>query len=1141
MVFIWRGKYPLNPFLLVIGMLMLSTIPAFAQQQVFTIHFSKGSLEQALTQLRRETNISIAFTKEDILGEVIPAVVCEQQTVGQILQVLLKGLSFNAEQLGTGWVIRKLVHPKEGAPVAAPVRVRPSGKIKGRIVDFDSFQPLQGATVTLQETGQSVLSDEKGFYSFKGVPDGTYTLVVTYTGYQKNWIAGIVAGAGNEVATDFKMQAGNSLGEVVVQAGARKVKAVTHTTEKELIAEIRGSTGILSGISSEQIAKTADRNAADVVKRIPGITVMDNRLIVVRGMNERYNLTYLNDNIAPSTELNTKAFAYDLLPGSIIDRIIVYKSPRADLNGEFAGAAVKIYTRNAMPVKHFDIGIQLAHRPGSTMTDVNTYNGGKRDWLGIDDGTRKLPGFSPGYFQSGKSAGNISQADMVNSFSPTLTYRRITSTPDMQFFANYYNVFRLGKRIRLFDLTSVTYTRETTSYELYRQTGNTDIYKAEIGVGVGGTGLDVGVKNKVINSSQTTSIGKINLLENLTLRLNPKNTIQFKNFLVNDGRQFTGVNDSRFNALPRYNNQKGGSKDIILSFQQRLLYSGNLGGRHEWGANHHQELDWNLGYSHDLQSIPDQRISHFAYVGVNNYEIPGLNYLPVGSNSSEATFGMISRLFTRQIENNYNGSLDYRYTLNASFHFSLGTSQLFKTREVGRRFFRVNRAGLAPDETFDTNLGTGGGSNDGWNQGYGWINPSLIYYHLQDLGRIWNPANFPSDKSGLAIYDVTSPVDKYVASEQNNSFYGMGDWQSRDKRFFINGGVRVEYDRQKISGAQIKNDQLRVVYAVHPKTSVLPSLNLTWRPDSLFVARMSYGRTVNRPEFRELTPYIDIDYINNEKINGNPTMVSATIDNYDFRLELYPRSVARNEIIDVGLFYKNLQKPIERIRMDFDADAGAGPFTLIFFDNAPSAKLYGLEAEIKKNLSFLGGAFFRRLNIVLNGSWTKSTTQQYDNSLFGRVNKDNIVKGRPLQGQAPYVLNGGLFYEHPGIGSKIGLTYNVTGPVIYAKSLYNKFAPSQRMDTTSQNSVRPDLLQLPMHLLDFSYSQRIIRSLQAKLSIQNLLDQPYRIVEDQNYNQRYDAERPLYNSRGDRYYKGDNFYTKYKPGRYFLLSFSYAF
>ena len=1123
-------------FLSLFFFLLPGLIASAQTDKKIDIPYKEASGIQLIELMQKETPLVFSF--DDSVARRLDVKLSVQKTpatVNDVLDWIYHSLRINYKQVGNAIVLTLLPAERKKQP----------GVIRGRIVDFETAQPLPGATVTLQETGRSVLANEKGYYEFSNVPDTQYTLMVSYVGYEKNTLPGVSARTGTETVVDIKMQAGSSMSEVVVKAGTRKVKAVTHATEKDLLAEIRNETGVVSGISNELISKTADRNAAEVMKRVSGVTVVDNRFVVVRGMNERYNLTYLNDNLAPSTELYNRAFAYDLLPSSIIDRILVYKSPRADLNGQFAGAAIKVYTKNAMPVRHFDIGVQLAHRPGSTLTEVNTYSGGKLDWLGVDDGTRKLPSWSPGVFQTTRTAANVSQADMVKGFSSTLDYGQSRSTPDMQAYANYYNAWRLGGRVRLYDLTSVTYTKETTNYDQARQTGNTDAYQTN---SASTAGVDLGANNRIGDYEQTTQIGKENVLENLTLKLGSHNTLQFKNFFVNDGRVFNGINDSRLNTAPYYDTTFGLAryKDIALSFQQRTLYSGNLGGSHTWSKTHPQYLEWNLGYTHDLQNVPDQRISHFESTPILNnnsaYEPAGLIYTAMGSNTADyddAFYGMISRLFVKNRENVYNFSADYTYQLGGDVQLKAGTFQLFKTRQVGRRFFRVNRAGLGPDEFTDPN--SNASTNDGYVQGYGVNNPNILTFRLQDLGTIWNPANFPQDGTGLWIYDATSPVDGYSATEQNNAGYVMGDWKTADEKLTINAGLRLEYDRQKLAGATEDpvGSGLTLVYVDHAKTSVLPSVNLSFRPDSAFVIRAGYGRTVDRPEFRELTPYDDFDFINNEEIIGNPSVVSSTIDNYDLRAEFYPRSAAQNEVLDIGVFYKHLQDPIERLRLSQDGLTDFSSLTAIDFANAQSAEVYGLEAEAKKSLSFLGGGLFRRLSVVVNGALIKSTTRQYQANIGGIIDTGKVIQGRPLQGQAPYVFNGGLFYEDAGLGTKIGLTYNVAGPTIYAKSLGNP--NNKQIDPLDAMSIRPDLLLLPMHLVDLSITQRIIKSLQMKFSIQNLLDQPYRIAEDRNYDEHYQPEYPVKNVLGQTYYVGDDLYEKYKPGRYFLVAFTYAF
>ncbi|MBC9911749.1 TonB-dependent receptor [Chitinophaga varians] len=1081
------------------------------------VNFKNATLQEVSAGLEKLSGYAFSYTAgsaQDYGKNVTLSL--NNVTITQVLEQLFQGSPLS--YLIKGNMIYLRPNPAYRKPGA-------KGVMKGRVVDFETSQPLPGATVQLAGTTYGVTTDEKGFYRLENVPAGAYDVVISYVGYKRDVLKHMTVEENKERSYDIKLQVGGSLKEVVIDAGPRKVRAVTHNTEQQLLQEIRGATGVVSGISNEMISKTADRNAAEVVKRISGVTVMDDRFIVVRGMNERYNLTYLNGSIAPATELYSKAFAYDLLPSSIIDRILVYKSPVADLSADYAGAGVKIYTKNAMPVKHLDIGVQIAHRPGSTFTDINSYNGGKYDFLGFDDGSRKLPSFSPDYFNSSQTKTSVTQADMVKGFSPVLSYGSRKSSPDLQFFLNYYDSYRLGGKKQLYNLTSVTYTKETKFYDNYRQLGNTNANSGPIDTTSVQNDAD---KNIVMNSRQTTEIGKINVMENLALKLNDKHQVSFNNFFVNEGRRLTSINNSRANSPEEIWMKYGLSRDIILSFQQRMLYAGNLLGKHTLGAGGKHEVNWNLSYTFDRQDVPDLRIMHFYH---RNTSVEGEDY---GFTSPITGFGgMMARLFIRNQENVYNASVDYTWQLHPKFTLKAGTFQLYKLRQVGRRVFWVNRGGLSSGDMF------GQPTNDpemGWLNDWGHNDWNIQSYRQQDLPKLWNTANFRDDNTGLKIYDLTTPVDAYTASEQNNAFYVMADGKTWGDKLTLNAGVRVEYDRQHLSGAIQYSGVIASIPVDKRKTMVLPSFNVSFRPDSLFVVRAGYGRTLNRPEFREITPYNDFDYQSNEFIWGNPKTVTATIDNYDLRFEFYPNSRAHNEVFNLGVFYKHLQDPIERFRKDVNTARYNDSYynTTITFGNAVSAEIYGLELEVKKSLGFIPGALFRNLSVMLNGALVKSTTiERVQNEIYW---DSATVSGTPLQGQSPYVLNAGMFYENPGWGTKIGLVYNVSGPRIYSKSVFI----SPKFEDYAKR-IRPDLLEVPRHLLDLSVTQRIVKSLQAKFSIQNLLAEPVRIVEDYGRDQRYNKEEQVLNQYGQLVYRGDNIFNSYNPGRYFILSLSYAF
>lgn len=110
--------------------------------------------------------------------------------------------------------------------------------------------------------------------------------------------------------------------EVVVKARMRS------DTEIAMLGTIKAVPQVTSGVSAAQISKSPDRNASEVVRRVPGITIIDDRFIIVRGLSQRYNNAWINGLAVPSTETDSRAFSFDMIPSSQIDNLLVYKSPR---------------------------------------------------------------------------------------------------------------------------------------------------------------------------------------------------------------------------------------------------------------------------------------------------------------------------------------------------------------------------------------------------------------------------------------------------------------------------------------------------------------------------------------------------------------------------------------------------------------------------------------------------------------------------------------------------------------------------------------------------------------------------------------------------------------------------------------------
>ncbi|HEK22192.1 TonB-dependent receptor [Mucilaginibacter sp.] len=1114
-----------------------------------TINFNSEQLDVAIKMLQEKSGIPFAYNAKSLMTQKAPVVNFSAQPLNTILDQLLNNTG-HSYKIVDGKVI---IMPDPKSPNASAGQG--PGTLKGRIVEFESSQPLPGASVYIVELQKGMQSNNDGYYQFTNIPAGKYTLKVTYISYTTETVQ--VEVKADKETFDIKMRGSNSLSEVVV-SGTRKSRApVSHTTERQILTEIKNSQSVVSGISSEQISKSADRNAAEVVRKIAGVTIRDDKFIIIRGMNERYNLTYLNNNIAPSTELYSRAFSLDLIPSRIIDRILVYKSAAPDLLGDMTGGAVKIFTKDAKNVKHFDIEFQTGYRENTTFNkNFLTYQGGKFDFLGFDDGTRKLPSSVPGFGDFTKAT--LSQKQYAQDFSNILNYGKKTALPLMQLTANYYNGFKVaGKTLSI--LSSLSYKNEPVHLDIDRTQGNLT-YPATPEL-TSGTKL-----SRISNESQNTETAQLSLLQNFTYSLRDSSKLYFKNFVLQQGQSSTILRNSRTDQFymdgiwqePRNtagNETNRKLRDIILSYSQRFLYSGNVGGSHYFGKAGKQNLEWNTGYTYSKLDIPDQRAIHLQnniqndgrFAGGGNYEqswVPVFRSEEVGEGMGNALdLGHISRVWIRNNEKVYNGSADYTYKFKPWITLKAGTYQQWKERVVFRRVYTVNEGDLNSSGYYPNSSSAAIGA------GVPNMDYNVVFWHQQDLDKLWSTEYLRDDKTGLKVFDRTSGSDAYTATEQNNSGYLAASLLPFDGKLDIYGGLRVEYNRQKVAGAIAPGTNNiggvnAPVLADLKSTEFLPSLNIGYRPNTDFVFRAAYGRTINRPEFRELSPYSELDYINNQTVRGNSDLMFATVNNYDLRMEWYPKANAKGESISLGGFYKQINNPIERIiyRDLFIA----GPSTISFI-NADKARVYGAEIDIRKNLDFIPFKFFRDLSIIANGSYiySKATRVKRDAGITGSGTQYDPAIDRQLQGQAPYSANVGLYYENAGAGTKLSLTYNQIGPRIYAASV-GRPATAASGTVTAYPGDQASLIELTRKQLDFSLSQRIVKSLQAKLSIQNLLNNAVQMAEDANFTYKYEKAKisypaPLPGSPAIARFDGDLLSSDYKPGRFFLLTFTYGF
>src|SRR5665647_1711088 len=262
--------------------------------------------------------------------------------------------------------------------------------IQGHVTDKRSNEPLTGAAIMVDGTGKGTTADIDGNYKISGLIPGKYTLTVSYVSYNKLRIANVtVVGAATTTQDIALEEAGLALNTVQVVAQRRT------DTELSMLKSVRSSLQVVSGISSQQIGKTLDRDASEVVKRVPGVTIQDNRFIVVRGLNQRYNNVWLNNAATPSSETDVKAFSFDAIPSSMIDNLLIYKTGSPELPAEATGGFVKISTKNIPDENFLTVDYNIGYNNKTTFKDSYHLPSTSLDFLGLGSGARSVPGNFP--------------------------------------------------------------------------------------------------------------------------------------------------------------------------------------------------------------------------------------------------------------------------------------------------------------------------------------------------------------------------------------------------------------------------------------------------------------------------------------------------------------------------------------------------------------------------------------------------------------------------------------------------------------------------------------------------------------------------------------------------------------------------
>src|SRR5918996_206735 len=231
------------------------------------------------------------------------------------------------------------------APCAAAQQAPPGteGRIAGRVVDRETGRPLSGVRITIAGRPLAAATDLDGRYRSDPLAPGTYAVQAAIIGYQPVRIDTVVVRAGEVARADFVLAAAAlQIAGVEVQAEA----VPRASSAAGLLAIQQAAPTVSDGISAEAMARTPDADAADAIARVTGISVVDNKFVVVRGLPERYSNTLLNGTELVSPEPLRRVVPLDIFPANLLETIVTTKAAAPDRPGDFAGGSVEIRTKD---------------------------------------------------------------------------------------------------------------------------------------------------------------------------------------------------------------------------------------------------------------------------------------------------------------------------------------------------------------------------------------------------------------------------------------------------------------------------------------------------------------------------------------------------------------------------------------------------------------------------------------------------------------------------------------------------------------------------------------------------------------------------------------------------------------------------
>ncbi len=887
--------------------------------------------------------------------------------------------------------------------------------LKGKVFDADTKEPLIGVTLMVAGQKKGTVTDAEGGFLLN-LAKGKYTLKVKCVGYKDGEVP-VVMNRDTVEREVSLMSSDDSLAELVVVANVRK------DTETAQIQEQKQSAVVQNGVSAQQVEKTQDKDASEVIRRIPGISIIEDKFVMVRGLAQRYNNVWLNGGAVPSSEADSRAFSFDIIPSSQLDNITVIKSPAPEYPSDFAGGFILVNTRRQPGKNAFNIGVGTGW---NTLTHF-------KEFIAAD-------GFSPFPGSLKTYGGTTDKVDVLNNgFNNEWRVKTFKPLADLKLNGSWTAEWVTENGTRLDLLASANYSR---GYKTVLNMENSLFGPYDVGNGKS-VPLRKGVDNQYTNDSRCGA-----MLNLMLATPSGNHTYDWKNLFNCD------IKD-RYSDRTGFNAQADNINDMEYYHSKRPTFNTQFTGKHSLAAG---RLDWSVGYSFARKDLPDRRLIQ-------------------RTDRTEQTMGIyrISREFTRLDENIGSASVNYSRDMDWGIIAPTLKGGLYGDYRNRRYDTRSFQYGWNPENSL----------------------PKGFMFNPDVQGSVLTAANYGADK--LYMYEEVNFLNNYKGREALGA--GYVSLNIPLGKFSVYAGLRYEFCR-KVLDMNTRQFEESLKSSFYDYSDLFPSVNAVYRLTDSNQIRFAYGRSVNRPEFRELSPSVYYDFDLGSNVMGNYDLKAAYIDNLDLRYEYYP---TKGEQISLSLFYKRFKNPIE-----WTYTVAGGTDLIYSFVNANGADNYGVELDVRKSFDFIG---LPNWSVSFNGSLIKSEV---------RFDKGSNNLDRPMQGQSPYLINTGIFYATPKSGWNVAVLYNRIGRRIIGVG--NKYGTAA--DGTALNI--PNSYEMPRNSLDLSVSKKL-GNWTLKGSVRDILAEKveFRQIEE------------VLKTRSGGYV--DEVTRSFRPGRNISVSVSYEF